>query len=83
MRSKRIYNYSILRTAVNIVNRREMFFLFFFKPKTFASKQSLWQQQGMNSGVRLPNHYSHAKLQNFLPMASKDFYHFLNIIYYL
>ena len=58
-------------------NRKNEDFLF-IKYKTFAIERSPWQQDGVNSGVRLPNHYTHAKLK--MPMKSKDIHHFINII---
>ena len=32
---------------------------------------------GVNSGVRLPNHYTHAKLERVLPITSKDIHCFI------
>ena len=40
------------------------------------------QQHGVNSDGRLPNHYTHAKFKNVLPITSKDIHNFINIIYY-
>ena len=45
----------------------------FFKYKTFASERSPWQQHGVNSSVRLPNHYIHAKLEKVLAIHPKMF----------
>ena len=36
----------------------------------------------MNNGVRLPNHYTHAKIEKVLSLISKDIHDFINIIYY-
>ena len=56
--------------------------ILFFKYKTFASERSPWQQHGVNSGVRLPNHYTRAKLEKIVRIAFRDIHHFINIIYY-
>ena len=82
MLSKRTYNTSILHTAVNAVYYERNKDFLFFKHNTFASEQSLWQQHGGNSGVRLPNDYTYTKLDKVLPITSKDIRHFLNTIYY-
>ena len=40
------------------------------------------QQHNINSGVKLPNCYSHAKFENFLPAIYTDVHHLINVIYY-
>ena len=40
------------------------------------------QQHNRNSGVKLPNCYSHAKFENFLPAIYRDIHHLINVIYY-
>ena len=82
MRSKRTYNYSILCTAINVVQWERNKDFLFFKYKTFASERSPWQQHGVNNGVRLPNDYTYTKLGKVLPVASKDVRHYITTIYY-
>ena len=38
------------------------------------------QQHGVNSGVRLPNHYTHAKWEKVLTITLKYIRHFINIL---
>ena len=40
------------------------------------------QQHNRNSGVKLPNCYSHAKFEKFLPAIYRDIHHLINVIYY-
>ena len=68
-------------TAVNIVYYEKNEDLVFFKFKAFASERSPWQQHDVNSDVHLPNHYTHAKLENFLPITSKNTNHFQNVFF--
>ena len=35
-----------------------------------------------NTRVRLPNRHTHAMLEIFLPITSKDIHHFINMIYF-
>ena len=35
-------------------------------------KRPSWQQHGVNNGVRVPNHYTYAKLEKILQITSKD-----------
>ena len=49
---------------------------------TFASERSPWQQQGVNSGVRLPNHNTNAKFERVLSDIYRDIHRFKNVIYY-
>ena len=72
MQSKCTYNHCVLCSAVNIVYWERNKEFLFFKHKTFASKRSLWQQHSVNSSVRLPNHYTRAKLKKVLAITSKD-----------
>ena len=51
----------------------------FFIYKIFASEQSLWQQDSLNGGVRLPNFYTHARLAKVLPITSKDIHYFITL----
>ena len=44
----------------------------FFFPKPF-----MLQQHNMNSGVKLPNCYSRAKFEKFLPAIYRDIHHFI------
>ena len=82
MRSKCPFNHCILCSEVNMkFNRREIR-NFFFKYKTLASERSPWQQHSVNSSVRLPNHYTRAKLEKVLAITFKDIHYFIYIIYY-
>ena len=40
------------------------------------------KQHDVSSGVRLPNHYTHTKLEKVLLITSKNIRHFINAIYY-
>ena len=82
MRSKCTYNHCILCSAVNIVLWERNKEFLFFQFKTFASERSPWQQHSVNSSVRLPNHYTRAKLEKVLAITSKDIHYFIYIIYY-
>ena len=63
-------------------SRREIIIFLFFKYKTFASERSTWKNHGVNSGMRLPNHYTHANLEMVLCISSKDIHYFIFIVYY-
>ena len=69
----------VLKSGSTIGRNREFLF---FKYKTFASERSPWQQHSVNSSVRLPNHYTRAKLKKVLVITSKDIHYFIYVIYY-
>ena len=50
--------------------------------KAFIQKPFMLQQHITTSGVKLPNCYSHAKFEKFLPTIYKDIRHLINVIYY-
>ena len=54
----------------------------FYSPKAFISKPFMLQQHIRNSGLKLPNCYSHAKSKNFLPAIYRDIHYLINVIYY-
>ena len=43
---------------------------------------SIANTRNTNTRVRLPNHYTHAKLEKVLPITSKDIKYFISIVYY-
>ena len=56
--------------------------ILFYSLKAFVPKPFMLQQHNRNSGVKLPNCYSHAKFENFLPAIYRDILHLINVIYY-
>ena len=51
--------------------------------KSFYSKTvHVATTQYRNSGVKLPNCYSHAKFEKFLPAIYRDIHHLINVNYY-
>ena len=50
-----------------------------FYLKTVHLQQHMYNR---NSGVKLPNCYSHAKYEKFLPAIYGDIHHLINVIYY-
>ena len=54
----------------------------FYSLKAFIPKSFMLQQHNRNSGVKLPNCYSHAKFEKFLPAIYRDIHHLINVIYY-
>ena len=42
--------------------------------KAFIPKPFMLQQHNRNSGVKLPNCYSHAKFEKFLPAIYRDIF---------
>ena len=54
----------------------------FYSLKAFFPKPFMLQQHNRNSGVKLPNCYSHAKFEKFLPAIYIDIHHFINVIFY-
>ena len=73
--------YSVQCSKYHLIGAKSEFL--FFKYKTFASERSPWQQHSVNSSVRLPNHYTRAKLKKVLVITSKDIHYFIYIYIYI
>ena len=56
--------------------------IFILQLIAFIPKPFMLQQNNRNSGVNLPNCYSHAKFEKFLPAIYRDIHHLINEICY-
>ena len=56
--------------------------IFMLQFKSFYSKTVHVATHNRNSGVKLPNCYSHANVEKFLPAIYRDIHHLINVIYY-
>ena len=54
----------------------------FYSLKAIIPKRFMLQQHNRNSGVKLPNCYSHSKCEKFVPAIDRDIHHLINVIYY-
>ena len=58
-------------------NWREIEIFCFFNTRHLHPNDLHGRQHGVNSGVRLSNHYTRAKLEKILPITSRDIRRFI------
>ena len=73
--------YSVQCSKYRLIGEKYGIFVFQIQD-IFIRMISMATAYSVNSSVRLPNHYTRAKLGKVLAITSKDIHYFIYIIYY-